>query len=132
MDSKMKMVTGIALIISVLSAAFIATPALAEANGSDNGDQLTEQERLRIRDMSCDREKLRTQEREQLRSQDCSCECEQPRTQTRERLREQNQTCNAECDGYRQGEQNGQNGARNCADNLEQHRNHHRRGNPGL
>lgn len=132
MNGKMKTAAGIALALVVLSSAFVAMPALAGANGADNGDQVQDQERLRTRDMSCNGDGLQTQERDRLRIQDCSCDGEPLRTQSQERHRTQNRTCNAECDGYCQGGQYGANAERAYSGNLEQHRNQHQRGNLGL
>ena len=127
MDSKTKTIAGIALVIAVLSSAFIATPTLAATNSADNGDQVRDQERLRARDMSCDGDRLQTQERERLRIQDCSCDGEPLGTQNQERLRTQNQACNGECSGYRQGGQYGANAERSNSGNLERHRSQNRR-----
>jgi hypothetical protein len=132
MDRKMKMVAGIALVLAVLSTAIIAAPALADANGTNNGDQLMDQERLRTRDMDCDGDRLQTRERDQLRDQDCRCDGDPLGTQTQERQRTQNQTCNTELNGYCSGGQYGAGIGANNEGNLEQHRSQQRRGNQGL
>jgi len=118
MDGKTKTIAGIALVIVVLSSAFIAAPTLA-GNGADDGDQVQDQERLRARDMSCDGDGLQTQERERLRIQNCSCDGEP--------LGTQNQARNGECSEYCQGRQCGANAERNNSGNLERHRSQNRR-----
>ena len=90
MNGKMKMVAGIALVLAVLSIAFSATPALAEANGIQDGDQDRDQQRLRARDGSCDGAML--QEQLRLHGQDCNCTGEQ----YRERQRAENRISNEE------------------------------------
>ena len=126
MDGEKKTIAGIALVIVVLSSAFIAAPTLA-GNGADDGDQVQDQERLRARDMSCDGDGLQTQERERLRIQNCSCDGEPLGTQNQERLRTQNQACNGECSEYCQGGQCGANAEYGNSGNLERHRSQNRR-----
>ena len=131
MDGKTKTIAGIALVVVVLSSAFIAAPTLA-SNGADNGDQVRDQERLRTHDMSCDGDRLQTQERQRLRIQDCSCDGDPLGTQNQEKLRTQNQACNGECNGYCQGAQYGANAEHSNSGNLERNRSQHGRGNSGL
>jgi len=73
MRSKTKMIVGIALVLGVLSIAFLAAPIQAFANENVNGDSLKTQ----------DHDRLRTQDR------DCTCDC----TQTQYRSRQRNNQC---------------------------------------
>ena len=103
-----KMVVGIALILSlVLPISLLAIPTLADVNGTDNGDQVQDQERLSARDDSCNGDMLQERERLRLHEQDCNGEC--TGSQHRERQRAENRICNNEA-------------------NLEQHRYQNREG----
>ena len=99
MNGKMKMVAGIALALAVLSIAFSATPALAEANGIQDSDQ----ERLGARDGSCDGAMLQDQLR--LHGQDCNCTGEQYRERQRaeNRISDEEPSLEQYRNQYRQG-----------------------------
>jgi len=95
MNSKMKMIAGIALVLSVLSIAFLAAPIQAYVNGTSNGDLLQTQDRDRLRTMDRDCTCDCTQYRDRQRANECAtnriCNCtmslEQYRNQNRERTR---------------------------------------------
>ncbi len=109
MNAKMKMITGIALALSVLSIAFMAAPIQAYANGTGNGDllQTQDQDRKRTGDCDCNGDMLQTQEQERLRAQDCDCNCNCTQTQYQNRER------TAECSIDR---------VCNCTMSMEQYR----------
>jgi len=98
-NSKMKMIVGIALVLGVVSAAFLAAPIQAYVNGTDNGDLLQTQDqdrdRLRTQDCECIYDCTQTQYRSRQRTNECTanriCNCtmslEQYRNQNRERTR---------------------------------------------
>ncbi|MGQ9460994.1 MAG: hypothetical protein ACUVRA_07180 [Candidatus Bathyarchaeaceae archaeon] len=50
MNRKMKMIAAIALVLGIVSMAFLATPIQAYVNGTTNGDLLQTQDR----DCTCD------------------------------------------------------------------------------
>ena len=104
MNGKTKMFAGLALVLAVLSATFLATPALADANGTTNGYG----DRLRTRDQDCDWDMLQTQNRDRTRiqNQDCDGECEGAQQRTRMHLRAENQDCgmNLEQHKHRHGQ----------------------------
>jgi len=109
MNRKMKMIAGIALVLGVLSIAFLATPIQAYVNGTGNGDL------------------LQTQGQNRLKTRDCDCNGEMPQTQERERLRTQNRECNCDCTQtqYRSRQRTNQcatNRICNCTMNLERYR----------
>lgn len=104
MNSKTKMILGIALVLGVLSAAFLAAPIQAYVNGASNGDLLQTQDRDRLQ--SQDQDRLRTMDR------DCTCDC----TQTQNRSRQRTNECAA-------------NRICGCAMNSEQYRNQFRNQN---
>ena len=97
MRSKTKMIVGIALVLGVLSIAFLAAPIQAYVNGTGNGDLLQTQDRDRLRtmDRACTCDRTRTQYRDRQRANECTtnriCNCtmnlEQYRNQNRERTR---------------------------------------------
>ena len=80
MDRKMKMIAAIALVLGVVSIAFLASPIQAYVNGTGNGDLLQTQ----------DRDRLRTQDR------DCTCDCTRTQYHNRQRINEcaTNRICN--------------------------------------
>jgi hypothetical protein len=98
MNSKTKMILGIALVLGVLSAAFLAAPIQAYVNGASNGDLLQTQDRDRLkamdRDCTCDctetqnRSRQRTNECVENRICDCAMNSEQYRNQFRNQNRE--------------------------------------------
>ena len=79
MDSKMKMIAGIALALGVLSMVFLATPIQAYVNGTGDGDL------------------LRTQDQDRLKTQDCDYTCNCAQTQYRSRQRTNEHTTNRIC-----------------------------------
>jgi len=87
MDSKMKMIAAIALVLGVLSAAFLAAPIQAYVSGTGDGDLLQTQDR----DCSCDctqyRDRQRINEFAANRICNCTMSLEQYRNQNRERTR---------------------------------------------
>ncbi len=89
MNGKTKMIVGIALVLSVLSVAFFATPIQAYVNGDVNDDSLQAQDRdrLRTQDCDCNADGLQRQEREGLRTQnrECNFDCTQARHRSRQR-----------------------------------------------
>ena len=101
MRSKTKMIGAIALVIGVLSIAFLAAPIQAYVNGTGNGDLLQIQ----------DQDRLQTQDRDRLRTQDSDCTCDRTQTQYRDRQRANECATNRTC---------------NCTMNLEQYRNQNR------
>lgn len=100
MNGKMKMIGGIALVLGVLSVAFLAAPIQAYVNGDANGDllQTQDRDRLRTQDCDCNGDMLQTQERERLRTQDgdCNYNCTQTQYHNRQRTNEfaANRICN--------------------------------------
>ena len=80
MNSKTKMIAGIALVLGVLSMFFLAAPIQAYVNGTGDGDLLRAQ----------DQDRLRTQDR------DCTCDCAQTQYHNRQRTNEcaTNRICN--------------------------------------
>ncbi|MDH5438909.1 MAG: hypothetical protein OEX76_08450 [Candidatus Bathyarchaeota archaeon] len=101
MNSKMKMIVGIALVVGVLSAAFLAAPIQAYVNGTADGDLLQTQDRDRLQ--TRDRDRLKTMDR------DCTCDCTCEQYRNTQRINEcaTNRICN-------------------CTMNMEQHRNQNR------
>jgi hypothetical protein len=98
MNTKMKIIVGIALVVGVLSATFLAAPIQAYINEAANGDLLQTQ----------DRDLLQTRDQDRLRTQDCNCTCDCTQTQYRSRQRTNQCATNRIC---------------NCTMNMEQHRN---------
>ena len=80
MGSKMKMIAAIALVLGVVSIAFLAAPIQAYVNGTGNGDFLQTQDRDRVRTRNCD----------------CNCDCTQTQYRSRQRTNEcaTNRICN--------------------------------------
>lgn len=101
MNSKMKMIAGIALVLAVVSAAFLAAPIQAYVNGTAAGDLLQTQDGDRLQ--TRDRDRLKTMDR------DCTCDC----------------TCEQYCNRQRTNECGG-NRVCNCTMSLEQHGNQNR------
>ena len=97
MRSKTKMIVGIALVLGVLSIAFLAAPIQAYVNETGNGDLLQTQDRDRLgtQDGDCTCDRTQTQYRDRQRANECAtnrtCNCtmnlEQYRNQNRERTR---------------------------------------------
>ena len=92
MNGKMKTIVGIALVLGVLSIAFLATPIQAYVNGNANDDllQTQDRDRLRTQDCDCNGDMLQTQERDRLRTQnrECNCDCTQTQYRSRQRTNE--------------------------------------------
>ena len=105
MNGKIKMLTGITLVIAVLSVTFLTTPTLANANGT----QIEEQDRLRTREQDGHCDMIQTKNQQRLRTQSQYCECEGEGTQQRTRTWERNEI-------------------NNCEMNVEQHMYQHRKG----
>ena len=80
MDSKMKVVAGIALVLGILSIAFLAAPIQASVSRNVNGDMLQKQDRDRMRTQDCD----------------CTCDCTQTKYRSRQRINQcaTNRICN--------------------------------------
>ena len=82
MDGKMKIIMGVALILGLVTIAFLAVPIQAYVNGTDNGDSLQtqDQDRLRIQDCDCNCDCAQTQHRHIQRINECAtnriCNCE--------------------------------------------------------
>ncbi len=97
MGSKLKMIVGIALVLGVVSIAFLAAPIQAYVNGTSNGDLLQTQDRDRLRtqerDCICDgacaeyRHRQGANECATNRICNCTMSLEQYRNQNRERTR---------------------------------------------
>lgn len=97
MRSKMKMIVGIALVLGVISIAFLATPIQAYVNGTSNGDLLQTQDRDKLRtmdrDCTCDRTCTQYRDRKRVNKyatnkiSNCTMSLEQYRNQNRERTR---------------------------------------------
>ncbi|MBE0512183.1 hypothetical protein IBX38_03940 [Candidatus Bathyarchaeota archaeon] len=97
MDSKTKMIMAVALVLGIISVAFLAAPIQAYVNGTDNGDllQTQDRDRLRTQDRDCNSNCTQTQHRDRQRANECAtngiCNCtmnsEQYRYQYRERTR---------------------------------------------
>lgn len=93
----MKMIVGIALVLGIISFAFLATPIQAYVSGTDNGDLLQTQDRDRLRtqdrDHTCDgtcaehHHRQRANECATNRICNCTIGLEQCRNQNRERIR---------------------------------------------
>jgi hypothetical protein len=89
MGSKKKMFVGIALVLGVLSIAFLAAPIQAAVNGNVNGDLLQTQDR----DCTCDHTQTQYHDRQRInecatnRICNCTMNLEQYRNQNRERTR---------------------------------------------
>ena len=119
MDSRMKMIVGIALVLGVVSMAFLVAPIQAYVNGTVNGDLLQTQTRDRLRAQDCDSngDMIQAQERERPRTQDRDCICDCTQTQYRDRQRLNECATNRICD---------------CTMNLEQcrYQNRERKRNP--
>ena len=98
MNSKMKMIVGIALVVGVLSAAFLAAPIQAYVNGTADGDllQTQDQDRQRTQDRDCTCDSTCTQYCNRQRTNECAtnriCNCTMNMEQHRnlERCRNQN------------------------------------------
>jgi hypothetical protein len=76
MDSKMKMILGIASVLGVLSMVFLAAPIQAYVNGTGDGDL------------------LQTQGQDRLRTQDCDCTQTQHHSRQRTNEYATNRICN--------------------------------------
>jgi hypothetical protein len=93
MDSKMKMIAGIALVLGVLSMVFLAAPIQAYVNGPEDGDSLQTQNQDRLRTQDCDctqtqhHSRQRTNEYATNRICNHTMNLEQYRHQNRERTR---------------------------------------------
>jgi len=97
MGSKMKMIVGTALVIGVVSIAFLAAPIQAYVNGASNGDlnQAQDRDRLRTQDRNCTcdgtcieyRHRNRTNQFAANRISNCTMSLERFRNQNRERTR---------------------------------------------
>ncbi len=97
MSSKMKMIVGIALVLGVISFAFLAVPIQAYVNGTGNSNLLQTQNRDRLRtqerDCTCDgtcaeyRHRQRADECATNRICNCTMSLERFRNQSRERTR---------------------------------------------
>ena len=90
-----KMFVSIGLILSlVLPISILAIPALADVNGTDNGEQVKDQERLGGQDCSYEGAMLQERERLRLHEQDGDGEC--TGSQHRERQGAENRIFNNE------------------------------------
>ena len=106
MGRKMKMIVGIALVLSVVSMGFLAAPIQAYVNRTANRDLLQTQDRDRLRTQDCDSLQMQDRDRDRLRTQNCDCTCDCTQTQYRSRQRTNECATNRIC---------------NCTMNLEQH-----------
>lgn len=84
MNKNMKMILGLGLVLAILSSTFLATPSLANTNGTSYSNE----ESSIIE--NCNGEKLHTRNRDRLQIQNQNFECEGLKSQTRNNHRAEN------------------------------------------